>query len=302
MLTDEQVVALRADYAAGATIAELAARYGASGPTVSMAARGLSYKHVAGPVSVRSPNRGVGQFRPVLTDEQVVALRADYAAGATTVELVERYGASGATVNRAARGVSYKHVPMPPDDDEGDEGEWDAVSQARLRSWQGSRSLTDEQVAKARADYAAGVRTVDIADALGRHVSTVWDMISGKTYTHLPGAWKGPARMTGQNTPRVVTVAPAGLRICTVEGCDRSASTRGMCKTHYKRLLRRGTADPDRPIGGDDKKHNQYNAPGEIGVLILFHDTATADDAALVAKVCSHLPGVSVARALPATN
>jgi len=32
-------------------------------------------------------------------------------------------------------------------------------------------------------------------------------------------------------------------RVCSVDGCERSASARGMCNTHYQRTLRLGTTE-----------------------------------------------------------
>lgn len=35
---------------------------------------------------------------------------------------------------------------------------------------------------------------------------------------------------------------------CTIEGCERPARVKGLCKTHYGRTIRYGDALPDLPI------------------------------------------------------
>ena len=45
-----------------------------------------------------------------------------------------------------------------------------------------------------------------------------------------------------------VTGVTVRHRTCTVEGCGRPHSARGYCATHHRRVLRNGTADPDRPV------------------------------------------------------
>jgi len=37
--------------------------------------------------------------------------------------------------------------------------------------------------------------------------------------------------------------------MCSVDGCTRRASTKGMCKAHYYRWVRCGDVQADRPIG-----------------------------------------------------
>jgi len=42
---------------------------------------------------------------------------------------------------------------------------------------------------------------------------------------------------TGEPTPRK---APRGSRPCEIEGCQRAATTKGMCELHRRRVARRG--------------------------------------------------------------
>lgn len=57
--------------------------------------------------------RGERMNTAVLTDETVLRLRADRAAGATLAALSRRFGVSQAAAHAAATGKTWKHVPMP---------------------------------------------------------------------------------------------------------------------------------------------------------------------------------------------
>ncbi|TDR34692.1 hypothetical protein DES43_113123 [Aquamicrobium defluvii] len=47
--------------------------------------------------------------------------------------------------------------------------------------------------------------------------------------------------------------------ICSVEGCDRPALTRGFCTGHYARLRRHG--EPGGPLGNSKARHGRLDTP-----------------------------------------
>lgn len=42
---------------------------------------------------------------------------------------------------------------------------------------------------------------------------------------------------------------------CAYEGCEKPPHIRGLCRSHYQRLMRRGTSEPkNAPAGGASKR------------------------------------------------
>lgn len=107
-LTDEQVVQLRKEVRAGATISSVAKRLGVHQEVARHAARGRSYKHVSEPPVVVAPPS------PTLTDAQVSYARQVYREGMTAGRIAAELGVGSTTVCRAIRGISHKHVDEPP--------------------------------------------------------------------------------------------------------------------------------------------------------------------------------------------
>ena len=122
-LTDEQVLAIRARWAAGESQPHLAAAYGVNPDTVSLLVRGLTWGHLptrARPVGVRV-GAGGRNSQAKLTAAQVDAIRRRYAAGGITVTaLAAAYGVSRSAVGMILRGERWTHglrgrVPSPPE-------------------------------------------------------------------------------------------------------------------------------------------------------------------------------------------
>ena len=59
----------------------------------------------------------------------------------------------------------------------------------------------------------------------------------------------GPGGHLGMILPACLAIAPAS---CSIPGCGRPRSTRGWCRPHYLRYLRRGNILADAPIGRRD--------------------------------------------------
>lgn len=109
-LTQEQVMDIRARYAAGAKQTDLAKAYGVSQPTISCAVRGVCYG--IGEVLHHPPRRrqrptGAASPHAKLTQEQVRECRARYAAGESQVSLAKAYGIGKPGMSDLLRGKSY---------------------------------------------------------------------------------------------------------------------------------------------------------------------------------------------------
>lgn len=109
-LTDESVVALRLDAAAGMTLEELGEKYQVSSQTAGKALSGRTWRHVGGPIRPPRPTHGENARQAILTDAKVIQLRADYAAGAGGNAVAAKYGVSRGTVYAIVRGRRWRHL------------------------------------------------------------------------------------------------------------------------------------------------------------------------------------------------
>lgn len=92
-LTEDQVISIREQFAAGALQSDLAINYNVCRENISAIVVGKSWKHVGGPLStVRKP-------RPV-TPEDIVLFKKGRAEGLTYLELGARFDRSPATIRK----------------------------------------------------------------------------------------------------------------------------------------------------------------------------------------------------------
>lgn len=115
--------------------------------------------------------RGERHPRAKLTEEVVLAVRAEYAEGQTTqTQLAEKYGISRSAVSSTLIGRNWSHVHNPVSKDFG----------KRQRSWRsqgeanGNSKLKDEQVMEIRSLLDSGESQSSLARRFGVHQSTIW--------------------------------------------------------------------------------------------------------------------------------
>ena len=122
VLSEKQVLKIRAGAAGGVAYAKLAERFDCTTANISRVAIGNSYPNFGGPLTQKRKSNvtkkkaakeevEVGQKR--LTKKQVLAIRDAIAAGATTVEVAEEYGVRNQSISLIARGESYSDVGGP---------------------------------------------------------------------------------------------------------------------------------------------------------------------------------------------
>lgn len=96
--------------AAGESNAALAREFGINTSAIQKLVKGLNWKHVDGPLTMRGGPRGEIQWAARLTEETVRELRARYAEGSGPSELARTYGISVSSVFRAVNRETWKHV------------------------------------------------------------------------------------------------------------------------------------------------------------------------------------------------
>jgi len=125
--------------------------------------------------------RGERHGRAVLTDALVEeGLRRYVAEGLTQAQLSAFWGGIGqGNVSNIVRGKTWKHVPRPP--------ELVNAADKRVGSKHHLSTLTDERVAEARQRaMRENWGAVRMAEHLGVKVATGSQILSGKTWSHLP--------------------------------------------------------------------------------------------------------------------
>jgi hypothetical protein len=95
-LTADQVAKMRAMRAAGRPVEEIGAAFGISGAHAARVCLGRTWKHLGAMVAPKRPGR--------LTEQQVAAIRAQHASGASRATLAAEFGISKAHVTRVALG------------------------------------------------------------------------------------------------------------------------------------------------------------------------------------------------------
>lgn len=118
-LTPRKVRAIRQAFEGGATLPELARRYGVSRGLLSAMMAGKVWTHVEAPPrdeqewARRKVVGRPGEQCPTvkLTEADVVQIRARVAAGESMYSLAPQYGVSDATIRDAVARRTWKHVP-----------------------------------------------------------------------------------------------------------------------------------------------------------------------------------------------
>lgn len=128
-----------------------------------------------------------------------------------------------------------------------------------------SKLLTDKDV---QAIRVSDDRTSALALRYGVSASTICDIRKLRSWTHLPP----PDFVTSPERPDVEALkGPAprlqSSRACSIDGCDSPVKARGLCQTHYVRVLRTGSA------GGAE--HLPHAGPRGAA----HHNTTLTDDA-----------------------
>ena len=109
-MTATLVAQLRHRNAAGETVVALAAESGVSTSTLLAALTGESWKHAGGPIREPIKAYGAANANSRLNDGVVVEIRLARDAGASCMELGERYGVSGTMISNIVKRKAWKHV------------------------------------------------------------------------------------------------------------------------------------------------------------------------------------------------
>jgi HNH endonuclease len=110
-LSDQEVMELRREYAAGRTQEELAAALGVARHVVRLAVLGRTYKHLPGGVTrERVPCHGLEHPLAKLDDNAVRDIRTRAAAGEPAKSLALLYGVSRGSIYQIIQRRTWKHV------------------------------------------------------------------------------------------------------------------------------------------------------------------------------------------------
>ncbi len=109
-LTEDQVLTVRQRRAAGEKMRTIAAELGITMRLTRCALDKWQHLPAFGLVELQFPTQGERNGHAILTEPQVLALRADAAAGMKRRELAAKYGVTGSAAYRAARGLSWAHL------------------------------------------------------------------------------------------------------------------------------------------------------------------------------------------------
>lgn len=110
-LTAEQVIAIRQAKRAGVRTPDIAKQYGIGKNTVNRIYKGQAWKHlVTGLEAPQDKRLGEEHYNAKLTAANVIEIRRLHAEGWSKRGLGRRYGVSGATIDGAVSGRTWKHV------------------------------------------------------------------------------------------------------------------------------------------------------------------------------------------------
>lgn len=113
-LTEATVLEIRKEFAAGKSLNQVSRERGLNLKSVQSLRRGLSWKHVGGPIfpEKMTPQMFAGSKngRAKLTEEQVLQIKAAYLSGETPTKLAKRFEISRRSVANIVSGRSWKHV------------------------------------------------------------------------------------------------------------------------------------------------------------------------------------------------
>jgi AraC-like DNA-binding protein len=183
----EVVRQFRAEYRRdeSVTCTTIQERHGGTIQNIRKALLGHTYKEVPGAVeSLRDPTRTTVRLtmlkdraasRRIFTPEVALFIRLQYDPEKVSIEKLARaYGCASRQIDKLLHNHTYQEVPQ--------------VARP-MRSARSTCAFTDEQVAQARLWAYRGTKTIaEIARHFGQHRSVTANMITGKTYAHLPAA------------------------------------------------------------------------------------------------------------------
>jgi Mor family transcriptional regulator len=170
-LTEEQVMDIRKEYAAGnVTALDLAKKYGVTSDTIYRVANGRSWRHL--PIVDRS--RKSCRVK-TLSDEQVMDIRKEYVEGdATASDLAKKYGVRLPQIRRAIGSLYWLPLQSIPPKRK------PTLSHKHKR-------LNEEQVMSIRKEYARGdVAVPDLTKKYDMSCSQIRYIVNGKSWKHLP--------------------------------------------------------------------------------------------------------------------
>jgi hypothetical protein len=178
--TRRDVAAMRLAYQApDVSLKTLKDRYGGDLESIAKALLGHTYKDVPNPLpKLKESGHRIGDVRNLanrkLAPEVVLFMRLQYRPRVvSTVKLGRAYKVDNDTVHRLLLGQTYKEVP----------GILNALAPVRRHGW------SDDDVLAMRRAVSAGETTGSaISKASGISDTTVYNMLSGKTYKHVPEA------------------------------------------------------------------------------------------------------------------
>ena len=104
ILTEETVLDIRNRRARGERLNAIAKHYGITASLVGLVARGITWKHLGGSITLE---------RPKVTESQVVAIRYLRSAGASVAHLATTYGISRVYAQKICAGDLWKNAPGP---------------------------------------------------------------------------------------------------------------------------------------------------------------------------------------------
>jgi hypothetical protein len=113
-----------------------------------------------------------------------------------------------------------------------------------------SKLLTDDDVRDIRASED---RTSALALRYGVSPQSISGIRLGRTWTHVAmpdfASIASPSFDAGEPAKAATKrVASVNTRICSIDGCEKPAKAKGLCGTHYVRLLRTGEAGSADPL------------------------------------------------------
>lgn len=169
-LSEDDVRAIRARYAAGEDTVALAAEYGISHTSAANIVSGRSFRHLLDEDPQQAANRvALRMGHRKLTAGQVEEIRARHRSGETVTRLAKEFKVSYQSIANIVQGRSWKVAAS---------GELDGTRQRRkARQASGNRKLTEDQVRDIRARHAAGEPHRSIADMYGVSASTVRSIV-----------------------------------------------------------------------------------------------------------------------------
>ncbi len=238
-LTDEDVVDIRVEFAAGARQVDLAERYGVAQNNISSIVTGRTRRKAGGPIRVASK-------RKLLVDD-VLAIRRAAEEGATFEDLAREHGVTNSMIGHIVNGTAYADVggprrrpprrarPLSVEDvalirdrlADGDDLAMAAaafeVSLGTIRNVQAGRTagtaglagVSRADVPLIRARYAAGETQATLGNDYGLTQQAISGIVLGRFWPELGGPIAGPGRrrLTREQVKRIRAAAEAGATV-----------------------------------------------------------------------------------------